>query len=157
MWSNLFASCQICNQRHKKNFFPLEDPSRRARSHRHQIEGEAPLLIDCGEEDPEAFIAFREEVAFPIGENARGRETITILGINRKPMLEERRRHLDKVLLLTRLIRELEKSTQSRGTLAPEVEADRADLTRYRADLRRLTRDEAPYASMVRCLLGRVG
>lgn len=154
-WSNLFASCQICNQRHKKNFFPLEDPSRRARSHDHRIEDEAPLLIDCGEEDPEEFIAFREEVAFPIGEDARGRETIAILGINRKPMLEERRRHLDKILLLVRLIRELEKSTrQAKGMRDAEVETDRADLRRYRVELRRLTRDEAPYTSMARCLLG---
>jgi len=26
-WSNLFLSCQICNQIHKKNLFPLADPT----------------------------------------------------------------------------------------------------------------------------------
>lgn len=155
-WSNLFASCQLCNQRHKKNLFPLEDPSRRARSHDRPVEDEAPLLIDCGAEDPEAFIGFRGEVAFPIGENARGRETISTLGINRKALVEERRRYLDKIHLLTRLIRELERSVgTSRGTRDPGIEADRADLRRYRARLRKLTRDEAPYASMVRSMLGR--
>jgi Transposase, Mutator family len=32
-WSNLFLACQICNQRFKKNLFPLEDKNKRAKSH----------------------------------------------------------------------------------------------------------------------------
>jgi hypothetical protein len=32
-WTNLLVSCQICNQKFKKNLFPLRRPSRRARCH----------------------------------------------------------------------------------------------------------------------------
>ena len=30
-WKNLYFSCQLCNQRHKKNLFPLKDPNKRAK------------------------------------------------------------------------------------------------------------------------------
>src|SRR5436190_9992909 len=33
-WSNLYFSCQLCNQRFKRNWFPLSNPSQRVRSHR---------------------------------------------------------------------------------------------------------------------------
>ena len=29
-WQNLFLACQLCNQRFKKNLFPLENPDERA-------------------------------------------------------------------------------------------------------------------------------
>ena len=29
-WQNLFLACQLCNQRYKKNLFPLENPDERA-------------------------------------------------------------------------------------------------------------------------------
>src|SRR5258708_22637098 len=32
-WENLMLSCSACNQRHKKNLFPLADPAGRATSH----------------------------------------------------------------------------------------------------------------------------
>jgi hypothetical protein len=39
-WTNLLFCCQICNQRHKRNLFPLTDPSQRATSHHDEIASE---------------------------------------------------------------------------------------------------------------------
>ena len=45
-WSNLLFCCQLCNQRFKRNHFPLIDPSQRAKSHNDEIGNEQPLLIN---------------------------------------------------------------------------------------------------------------
>src|SRR5207248_2896103 len=44
-WDNLFCSCQLCNQRFKRNLFPLRDGRRRARSHTHKLDKEQPLPL----------------------------------------------------------------------------------------------------------------
>jgi uncharacterized protein (TIGR02646 family) len=44
-WDNLVLACQLCNQRHKRNAFPLAGGSRRARSHRGDVAKEAPKRI----------------------------------------------------------------------------------------------------------------
>ena len=57
-WDNLFYSCQLCNQRFKRNLFPLRDGRRRARSHTHRLDKEEPLLVDPAEQDPSKYIGF---------------------------------------------------------------------------------------------------
>ena len=57
-WSNLFLSCQICNQRHKKNLFPLQDPLKRAQSHHADIDDEDPLFINPTDDNPEELYRF---------------------------------------------------------------------------------------------------
>ena len=39
-WTNLYLSCQLCNQRYKANLFPLKDPDRRAKSHHEDVAAE---------------------------------------------------------------------------------------------------------------------
>ena len=51
-WGNLFFACQICNQRHKGNLFPLTETGGRARSHHDAIAGENPLFLDPGADEP---------------------------------------------------------------------------------------------------------
>ncbi|MBF0463451.1 MAG: hypothetical protein HQK88_03715 [Nitrospirae bacterium] len=51
-WSNLFFSCEKCNQS-KANRFPLENPNNRALTHDDKIEDEKPLLINPAADDPE--------------------------------------------------------------------------------------------------------
>lgn len=60
-WGNLLFCCQICNQRHKRNSFPLFDESRRAKSHHDDINGERPLFIHPAQDDPRRFLEFNEE------------------------------------------------------------------------------------------------
>lgn len=89
-WSNLLFACQKCNQR-KRTFFPLRDPSKRARSHHDDdFLREEPLLINPAEEDPGVYISFRRDIAFPIEDNVRGRVTIEVVGLNRPALVESR-------------------------------------------------------------------
>ena len=87
-WSNLFLSCQVCNQSHKRTFFPLADASRRVRSHGQDLADETPLLLDPAADDPERSIGFRREV--PFARDVRGETTIRCLGLGR-PHLQESR------------------------------------------------------------------
>ena len=89
-WKNLFFACQICNQRNKKNLFPLENPDDRADSHESDLSKEKPLLINPETENPEEFISFRGEIAFSVEGNLRGETTIEVTGINRDELKEMR-------------------------------------------------------------------
>lgn len=82
-WKNLFFSCQICNQRHKKNLFPLINNHNRCLNHKGNLNSEEPMFIDPSTDDPEEYIAFRKEVPYAINGNARGRITIKELGLDR--------------------------------------------------------------------------
>jgi uncharacterized protein (TIGR02646 family) len=148
-WSNLFFSCQLCNQRFKRNLFPLRNPRKRARSHHEAVEQEEPLLIDPGRIDPAAFLGFRQEVAEALGGNRMGRATVKVLGLNRPELAEARRQRLEPIRLLLR-----SRHHFALGPATPEVEQHINDID---AQLRSLTRDEAEYAAMMRALLAAPG
>lgn len=90
-WENLFFSCQLCNQLHKKNLFPLKNPKKRAKSHREKISKEAPLFINPSEIDPQGHISFRKEIPYPINDSPEGDATIKGFGLDREPLNERRR------------------------------------------------------------------
>lgn len=93
-WTNLLWSCIECNRQAKANLFPLQDAASRAIDHHHPEDAENPLLIDpTGPLDPREHIRFEEEVAK--GVSAEGRVTIDVLRLNREPLLEARRGHLE--------------------------------------------------------------
>lgn len=137
-WGNLLFSCQLCNQRHKRNLFPLRHPDRRARCHRDDIAVEQPLFINPAAEDPASRISFRAEVAYPIHGDARGKATIEALELNREALRERRS---DRLAILTCL-----------HTLATQTPVS-ADVRQARALLRKKTEDNAEYAAMVRAAL----
>jgi uncharacterized protein (TIGR02646 family) len=89
-WSNLLFCCQLCNQRFKRNYFPLTDPRRRAKSHNDDIGSEQPLLINPAVEDPATFLEFRENLVHAIGGNARGEKSIEVFGLNRRELEDHR-------------------------------------------------------------------
>lgn len=89
-WDNLFLACQLCNQRHKGNLFPLANPTERATSHQHNAGQEHPLFIDPALDDPEEYISFRREIPYAINDNSRGRVTIVGLGLERPELSEVR-------------------------------------------------------------------
>lgn len=151
-WSNLFLSCQICNQRFKRNFFPLIDPGQRATSHQEDIKQEEPLFVNPADDEPEDFIGFREEFPFAVNGNRRGDKTITAIGLERTD-LEEMRRDRLKVIRL------------AQGTVEEWTERQKADPSSLSAEERRLlrgwkdfldecTQDGAQFASMARAALG---
>jgi uncharacterized protein (TIGR02646 family) len=138
-WTNLFFACQLCNQSFKKNLFPLADPTRRARSHLDNLTDEQPMLIDPADEEPSAFIGFREEMAFPIDDNLRARMTIEVLGLNREELAEFRLDHLARFKLLRDAL----------STLPPD-----SDLARdIRTHFEEAVLPRAQYASMIRVFL----
>lgn len=138
-WDNLLLACQICNQRHKRNAFPLQSGSRRARSHRQSITKEIPVFVQPAKEDPSVAIGFREHVPIARKRSSRGRRTIEGLGLKRRELMEERERHLGTIKLLLDAKRALPV-----GRLRDAIEAH----------LRRATQDTEPFAAMVRDFLG---
>jgi uncharacterized protein (TIGR02646 family) len=137
-WDNLLLSCQICNQRHKRNTFPLQKGSRRARSHLGSIAKEKPVFIHPAQEDPTLDIAFREHVPYARNGSSRGRRTIAGLGLSRRELMEERERHLGTIKRLQEAALKLQP-----GSLRDEI----------LAHLRRATEDHEPFAAMVRAFL----
>ncbi len=151
-WSNLFFSCQICNQQGKKNLFPLADPRRRACCHRDDLTAERPLLIDPAQEDPERFIGFRQEIAFPRNRQRIGKVTIEVLGLNREALREKRRDYLAPLLELKKQRMVLLALIAERGDARP------VDLLARLHEIDELfvacREDSAEFAAMARCALG---
>ncbi|HEY0050938.1 MAG TPA: hypothetical protein VGB68_16715 [Pyrinomonadaceae bacterium] len=102
-WKNLFLACQICNQRFKKNLFPLEDNSKRVTSHSEDINQEKPLFINPVEDNPEDFISFRGVMPFAINGNLKGQLTIENAGLKRPELVENRRELYGKMKALYNL------------------------------------------------------
>jgi hypothetical protein len=103
IWENLFLACQICNQRFKKNLFPLENPKDRAISHENDLSKEKPVFINPETENPENFISFRGEIPFAVDGNIRGKITIEATGINRDELNEMRLATLKKLKMIYEL------------------------------------------------------
>lgn len=135
-WENLFFSCQLCNQRYKKNLFPLRNPGQRARSHHDDSSAEEALFIDPGAMDPEEFISFREEYPYAINGNDLGRMTIDALGLDREALAERRRDHLEALRLVKAL-----------------ADSDSPEADDARDYLHRSIQDSAEYAAMARAAL----
>jgi uncharacterized protein (TIGR02646 family) len=136
VWENLFFACQLCNQSFKKNLFPLADPTRRARSHLDDLTAEEPMLIHPADEDPSAFIGFREEIAFPIDDHPRARATIEVVGLNRDAMAEQRLDRLKPYRLLRERLLQLPASSEEARDIQALFE--------------QVVRPEAQYSSMMR-------
>lgn len=132
-WDNLLLACTLCNRRYKKNLFPLEDPSRRAHSHNDDLARENPMLIDPGAEDPEQHITFRGTEAVAKNNSPRGQTSIDVFGLNRDELWEDRRRHYALHKLLHAL-----------------ANLDLPEARNAQAQLDESTRNNAPYAAMMR-------
>lgn len=135
-WDNLLFACALCNQRHKSDLFPLRDPAKRARSHKDDLSGEEPLLIDPSREDPARWLVFNRAIVDPVGGEPKGATTIRVLGLNRSELKERRRARLEEIERLEIIVRE------------PGVRASlRAEAEAYLASCEA---DAAEYAAMTR-------
>ncbi|MBI3652664.1 MAG: hypothetical protein HY231_16705 [Acidobacteria bacterium] len=138
-WSNLFASCQICNQRFKRNLFPLLDESKRAKAHRDNIRKEEPLFINPAEENPEKFITFKCWEPQAINGNPRGEATIKMLGLDRRELNDRRIHHYNLLSLVYAL------------AIAEPPQSETEDA---RALLVKAVLDNAEFAGMIRAAVG---
>jgi uncharacterized protein (TIGR02646 family) len=102
-WENLLLACEDCNLK-KSDCFPLEDPRQRARNHLDHLDRETPLLLNPYEvTDPGEHLTFDGSACRPI--TARGRETITLLELNRPILQEERQNVLNTLEILSNVAR----------------------------------------------------
>ena len=140
-WNNLLVSCERCNSSYKGSLFPLQDESKRARSHHDCIEAETPIFVDPAAEEPRHHIRFRGvEVE---GLTKRGLRTIEGLGLRRDDLEEARAKVLEPLETLCSVIEDLKGKVQS------------AKVERARRLLNKATQPEAEFSAMMRDFLGR--
>jgi len=104
-WENLFFSCQLCNQRHKGNLFPLFDKTSRMLNYNGKISSEKYIFIHPSLDNPEEHITFNYEVPIPKNSSKRGELTINKLGLNRIKLNEHRLTQLKDFLDLINIIK----------------------------------------------------
>jgi uncharacterized protein (TIGR02646 family) len=144
-WSNLYFSCEICNRSCKKSYFPLSDPSKRARFHSDNINDEDPLILDpSGIDDPREHIKFRGEVAE--GKTPKGRQTVKTLKLDRLTLNEERLTEANRIRLLKKTVEMLE----ANQSLLPQSASILADARKYLANA---VKPDAEYSAMAQDLL----
>lgn len=144
-WDNLYLSCPACNQRHKQNLFPLQNPAARAANHKQRIDSEQPLFVDPGTENPEEFIGFRGEVAFAINGNQKGQVTIDSLKLNQRSLPEARFQRLD---LLKGLHGIVKLAAKQPSDIELQKEAEKATEL-----LEKAVRDSAEFSAAARCAI----
>lgn len=94
-WDNLVLACETCNVK-KSDFFPLENPGQRARSHLDPLDRELPLLLNpYVETELHRHLTFNGSVCETGTE--RGRVTVELLELNR-PGLQDERHQLLRML-----------------------------------------------------------
>jgi uncharacterized protein (TIGR02646 family) len=134
-WSNLYLCCQICNQRHKGNAFPILGTL--ASVSNPNLAAERQVFIDPGQEDPLDHIEFIDSI--PHGKTARGQETIKALGLQREALNAQRR----TMLRLHRLL------LDSLTLLIDQTDTDALPVVQnIMAELCAAMKDEAEYAAM---------
>lgn len=142
-WGNLYLGCQLCNQRYKKNLFPLVDERHRCRNHLDDLAKERPAFVDPGgaeADDPQVHIEFVAEQPRARDGSTLGATTITALGLMREE-LRERRFDRYRMLAALKSITEL-LPDEDEGREAAQILMDAID-------------DRAEYASMARSLMAR--
>ncbi len=144
-WTNLFFSCQLCNQRFKKNLFPLRNPNHRARSHRDDVSREKPLLLDPARDSPKKHLTYTDEMVRALDQ--RGTVTIEVLGLNRPELVEQR---LERLRML-KLVKDCRRSIEQKPR--PHSTQDRETIAKCNRALKDAILAEAEYAAMARTFL----
>ena len=102
-WDNLVLACEDCNLK-KSDCFPLESPGQRARNHHAPLDRESPLLLNpYAETDPCEHVTFDGSACRP--RTAKGRETVTLLELNRPILQDERQNVLNTLGILCAVAR----------------------------------------------------
>ncbi len=106
-WDNLVVCCDMCNNR-KNDLFPLKNPDTRNISNQ-DISSEEPLIINPSIDNPEDHLEFHQHIVMPkiidSSEDERGKATIEILELNKRPdLLEARKRRWDEYRRLCKLM-----------------------------------------------------
>lgn len=137
-WENLLLSCEVCNTRYKRDYFPIRNEGNRANPNDRDITGEEPLLIDPYSIDPREHLQFQEWNIKPVEGSEIGRTSIEGFGLDSLELDEERRGRWTEVRMILDL-------------LESDGEAGRGEARQRALDfLAEAVRDAAPYSAMIR-------
>ncbi len=141
-WDNLLLSCSACNQRHKRNLFPIATPADRAASHNDSVDDEDPLFIHPAHVDPQQYISFRKEIPYSLRGNRFAKQTIAALGLDREILNEVRRDRLGHLAAMRNVL-------DCRHQLSGDMEGQRL-LRQAEKYLQDAVLDNAEFAGMAR-------
>ena len=140
-WDNLMLACETCNNK-KSDYFPLQNAERRARSHHDALDEESPLLLNpYVEMDLREHLTFDGSACRPASE--RGRVTVSILGLNRPDLQDERQRVLTLLERLCSVMRDPNGCDALRRDARDAIDP--------------FTQPDAPYSAMARDYLRAAG
>jgi 5-methylcytosine-specific restriction endonuclease McrA len=106
-WTNIYMACFVCNKL-KGSRFPVGGARAEERTYGEKLLDEQPLLLDPCADYPEEELLF-DEMGMVASDTKRGRMTIEVFGLNRRPLVEAR-----KVML--EALRELWDAAFARGS-----------------------------------------
>lgn len=149
-WTNLFFACRTCNQKHKMTQFPLRRRGKRATNPKSDLSKERPILPDLVSEDPLGLIGFKWshelELAWPIATDAeRGQKIIKVLGLDSKPLNEERGSQMAILLAAARTMNYARKSREANS------------IKKAALEIEHLTRRDQPFVGFRRYYFSDVG
>ena len=153
-WDNLMFSCQICNQTHKTNYFPIKEEAMRATTHHDDVNKETPVLIHPAFQDPIEHIYFNESVA--VGLSEIGDESIYAYGLNREILVGKRAKFLELMIANYRLSKvNLQTASESlKNDLLALLRCNMAelmeDIARAKKVIENATSPSAPFSAMIR-------
>ncbi len=151
-WENLFFSCEVCNRSFKKNYFPLEDETQRAKNHLESIENEVPLFINPAKENPSDFIEYVGTAITP--KNAKGKISLQRIGIDRDFLLnEEKLAWYRKHKLLYQTVQMLHEIINTNGLNSTERNKIQKLVQEANKELDHAISPTSPYSLMIICAI----
>ncbi|MCK5716679.1 MAG: TIGR02646 family protein [Thiomargarita sp.] len=152
-WDNLFFCCPTCNRSYKNKYFPLVDESQKAQSHLDDINKEKPLFIHPEKDDPEKYIEYIGSKPHAINNNEKGKVTIQKIGLNRKFFSEERTKYYKICKSFYETIEIFSNLLKNENNLPAETQKIKNQLITLKNQLESAQKDNAEYASMIRCAI----
>jgi uncharacterized protein (TIGR02646 family) len=159
-WDNLFFSCEVCNRRYKRNWFPLFNPAFRARHHGQSVSRERALLLNPSQTNPGRYLKFNKHVVTVNGVNhqsaARGKACIRAYGLDRAALNRKREEFL-KTVKYARFVSSLDLNTMSSAELhvtlsdlSMTLQEAHAFIIGARQAFNEAAFDKSEYAGMIR-------
>ena len=169
-WDNLLPSCIDCNRQRKHtgrdgvvrslgkgNNFPLAEERDRVAGPQADVTRERPLLLSPYADRPERHLEFlangvlrpSPSTADADEEDARGRATIDVAGLNRPQLADDRAGHALRIAIQLEAVADAEHNIRR----DPTDEVFLRQLRRELQNLRRLQETDVPYLTMTKQMI----